>query len=113
MKSDQPIVSRRLKAFTGGRLNSSDRDGLLGLKLLLERRGATVTLVDADTIDYRFTVTDPATFTRPWTAATPMNRIKEPIFEYACHEGNYAVANMLRGARAQDQAGALKKSGPQ
>jgi hypothetical protein len=71
------------------------------------------TRVDADTIDYRFTVTDPATFTRPWTAATPMIRVKEPIFEYACHEGNYAVPNMLRGARAQEEAEALKKSGPQ
>ena len=69
-----------------------------GLKLV-ER----FTRVDADTIDYRFTVTDPATFTRPWTAVTPMMRINEPLFEYACHEGNYAVPNMLRGARAQEQ----------
>jgi hypothetical protein len=70
-----------------------------GLKLV-ER----FTRVDADTIDYRFTVTDPATFTRPWTAVTPMMRINEPLFEYACHEGNYAVPNMLRGARAQEQS---------
>src|SRR5882672_1208668 len=82
--------------------------GTAGLKLV-ER----FTRVDANTIDYRFTVTDPATFTRPWTAATPMLRIKEPVFEYACHEGNYAVPNMLKGARAQEQADALKKSQPQ
>ena len=62
------------------------------------------TRVDRNTIDYRFTVTDPTTFTRPWTAATPMSRIAQPIYEYACHEGNYAAPNMLRGARAQEQA---------
>ena len=79
-----------------------------GLKLV-ER----FTRVDADTIDYRFTVTDPATFTKSWTAATPMLRVREPIFEYACHEGNYAVPHMLSGARAQERADGAKKSGPQ
>ena len=70
------------------------------------------TRVDANTIDYRFTVTDSRTFTRPWTAATPMMKIDGPIYEYACHEGNYAIPNMLRGARAQEQAEALQKGGP-
>ncbi len=60
--------------------------------------------VDADTIDYGFTVTDPATFTRPWTASIPMHKIKGPVFEYACHEGNYALPNILKGARAQEKA---------
>ena len=64
-------------------------------------------------MDYRFTVTDPATFTRPWTAATPMLRVKEPIFEYACHEGNHAVPNVLSAARAQERAEALRTSRPQ
>ena len=64
------------------------------------------TRVDENTIDYRFTVTDPATFTQPWTAAAPMVKIEGPIFEYACHEGNYALPNILRAARARDQAGA-------
>jgi hypothetical protein len=62
--------------------------------------------VDADTIDYRFTVTDPETFTQPWTVSTPMTRAGAQVFEYACHEGNYAVPNMLRGARQHEQAGA-------
>ena len=62
------------------------------------------TRIDADTIDYQFTVTDPTTFTRPWTVATPMAAIEGPIFEYACHEGNYAIVNMLSGARANEQA---------
>jgi hypothetical protein len=69
-----------------------------GQTTLVER----FTRVDADTIDYRFTVTDPATFTRAWTAAIPMRKIPGPVFEYACHEGNYALPNVLRGARAQE-----------
>ena len=63
------------------------------------------TRIDADTIDYRFTVTDPATYTRHWTAAAPMAKIAGPLYEYACHEGNYAVPNMLRSSRAQERPG--------
>lgn len=62
------------------------------------------TRVDADTIDYEFTVTDPTTYTAPWTASIPMAAIEGPLFEYACHEGNYAVPNMLRGARSAESA---------
>lgn len=61
------------------------------------------TRVAADTIDYQFTVTDPDLFTKPWTASTPMSRIAGPIFEYACHEGNHSIENMLRGARQQER----------
>jgi hypothetical protein len=71
------------------------------------------TRLDANTIDYRFTVTDPATFTRSWTAAIPMTTAQEPIFEYACHEGNKAVPHVLSAARAQDRAEAQKSSRPQ
>ena len=60
------------------------------------------TRVDTDTIDYQFTVVDPTTYTKPWTAAIPMTAIEGPLFEYACHEGNYALPNMLRGARADE-----------
>src|SRR5262249_53820711 len=63
------------------------------------------TRVDADTLDYQFTVTDPAMFTRAWTASTPMAKTDIPIYEYACHEGNYAIVNMLRGARMAEQNG--------
>jgi hypothetical protein len=62
------------------------------------------TRVDADTIIYRFTVDDPSAFTRPWTGEAPLRKTAGPIYEYACHEGNYSVANMLRGARAQERA---------
>jgi hypothetical protein len=64
------------------------------------------TRVDADTIDYRFTVDDPATFTKPFTVSSPMEKIQEDLFEYACHEGNYAMQGILAGARAQDEAAA-------
>ncbi|HUJ51689.1 MAG TPA: hypothetical protein VLW25_15875 [Bryobacteraceae bacterium] len=60
--------------------------------------------VDADHIDYRYTVDDPTTYTRPWTASVPMTRIDGPLYEYACHEGNYAMPDMLAGARARDTA---------
>jgi hypothetical protein len=60
------------------------------------------TRVDADTIDYRITVTDPAMWSAPWTAAMPMSPTTGPVFEYACHEGNHAVPNMLFGSRSED-----------
>ena len=75
-----------------------------------EHRGLVerFTRVDADTIHYEFTVDDPTTWTRSWTAAIPMTKDGAPdrIFEYACHEGNYGLYNMLAGARAEEKAGA-------
>ena len=64
------------------------------------------TRINADTIDYRFTVEDPATFTRPYTVAIPMRKAPSDarLYEYACHEGNYAMLNILRGGRANEQA---------
>jgi hypothetical protein len=62
------------------------------------------TRVDADTIDYRFTVEDPTTFTRPWTVAVPYLRTDEQMFEYACHEGNYGMEGILSGARVEEGA---------
>ena len=63
------------------------------------------TRVDAETIDYRFTVEDPATYERPYTVAIPMRwrENQEPIYEYACHEGNYGMVNLLSGGRADEQ----------
>jgi hypothetical protein len=62
-----------------------------------------------DTILYRFTMEDPATFTAPFTGELPFNRIDEQIFEYACHEGNYAMTNILAGERAKEKEAAAKK----
>jgi hypothetical protein len=64
------------------------------------------TRVDEDTIDYQFTIDDPRTFSRRWTVSRPMTRIvgRISMFEYACHEGNYAMHGILAGARAKDRA---------
>jgi hypothetical protein len=62
------------------------------------------TLRDRDTIDYRFSVDDPMIFTRPWTAAIPMTRTEDLMYEYACHEGNYGLLGILSGTRAQEAA---------
>jgi hypothetical protein len=55
-------------------------------------------------IDYQYTITDPTVFTRPFTVAIPMPRRDDHIYEYACHEGNYALVGILAGARAQEKA---------
>jgi len=61
------------------------------------------TPIDANTIDYQATLEDPAMFTRPWTVSIPLHRDSGyRIYEYACHEGNRAVENILRGARAHE-----------
>jgi hypothetical protein len=62
------------------------------------------TRIDPDTILYRFTVDDPTAFTRGWTGEVPMTRTPGPIYEYACHEGNYSMTNILSGARAEEAA---------
>jgi hypothetical protein len=72
--------------------------GATGALRLVER----LTRVDAATIDYQVTVTDPATFTQPWTAVSTLRATGGPIYEYACHEGNYGLAGILRGARSQE-----------
>jgi hypothetical protein len=60
------------------------------------------TRVDAHTIDYRFIVDDPATWARPWTVDFPLVASDGEIYEYACHEGNYGLLNILRNARAEE-----------
>ena len=62
------------------------------------------TRIDHDTLLYEVTVEDPTTFERGWTFALPMNRNDGLVYEYACNEGNYGMVNLLRGARAEDQA---------
>ncbi|MGH9176211.1 MAG: hypothetical protein ACRD1H_17725, partial [Vicinamibacterales bacterium] len=80
-------------------------------------RGASETLkvterftrTGPDMILYRFTIEDPTTFTAPWTAELAFNRMDEPIYEYACHEGNYALSNILSGERAREKREAEKE----
>ena len=61
------------------------------------------TRTSADTISYRFTVDDPDTWAQPWSAEIPFTASSDRIYEYACHEGNYSMLNVLRGARAEER----------
>jgi len=62
------------------------------------------TRLDAETLVYEYTVTDPATWVAPWTAQVPMKRNPDLMYEYACHEGNYSMPTILRGARLEEKA---------
>jgi hypothetical protein len=64
------------------------------------------TRTDANSILYQFTVEDPTSFTQPWKGEIPLTKTPGPIYEYACHEGNYSMENMLKGARADEQEAA-------
>jgi hypothetical protein len=61
------------------------------------------TRVDENTLLYQFTVDDPQSFTRPWSGEIPMKKAEGPIFEYACHEGNRSMENILSAARAEER----------
>jgi hypothetical protein len=63
---------------------------------------------DAETLRYEITVNDPDTWTQPWSLMIPLQRSAQPVYEYACHEGNYGLAGILAGARA-DEAKAISK----
>jgi hypothetical protein len=95
--------------------NLTDRTGV-GLNGGGVRHSAAVkitewlTRTDADTIDYKITIDDPQTWTAPWTMEFPLERDDGyGMFEYACHEGNYALHNILSGARAEERAAAARK----
>ena len=80
----------RIRAANGGRTDSLR---------IVER----FTRVDADTLRYEFTVEDPTRWTRSWSGELPLRRTDDSLFEYACHEGNYSIVNMLSGARAEER----------
>jgi hypothetical protein len=65
------------------------------------------TRVAPDTMNYRVTLDDPKAFSQPWTAEYPFHTTDEPIYEYACHEGNYALPGILAGAREDEKKGGL------
>ena len=56
-----------------------------------------------DRLIYQYTVDNETAFTKSWTAQIPMRKSNEPMFEYACHEGNYSLMNVLAGARAEEK----------
>ncbi|MCY3972176.1 MAG: hypothetical protein OXG74_19760 [Acidobacteria bacterium] len=65
---------------------------------------------DEDTIDYSVTVSDPRTYTRDWTLENTLRSTEGPMFEFACHEGNYGLPNILSGARHQEKLGREKEA---
>lgn len=64
-----------------------------------------ITRIDADTLDYDFTIEDPETWDRDWSARFPMRRIDDPLYEYACHEGNHGLPGILAGWRRYESMG--------
>lgn len=62
-----------------------------------------LSLMDADTLLYQFEIDNPTAFTQPWKGELTMERSEAPIYEYACHEGNYSIPNMMRGFRAGER----------
>jgi hypothetical protein len=83
-------------------INFTDRTNFRGSGAnlhLVER----FTRLDADTMEYRFTLDDPTTWTRPWTVAYPIVKTEGPIYEFACHEGNYGLRDILTGARYEEK----------
>jgi len=90
--------------------NFSDKTDFRGSRETL-RLVERFSRVGADSINYSVTIDDPSTFTKPWTIGVPLKSDNEQteIFEYACHEGNYAMRNILSGARADEQAAAKSR----
>ena len=89
--------------------SATDAIGEGGALHLTER----FTRIDGDTLRYEYTVNDPLTFTRPFTVSQMLRRTEGPIFEYACHEGNYGLPNALAGARVQEREMAEADAGGQ
>jgi len=86
-------------------INFSDKTNYMGSsgnRHVVER----LKRVDSDTIEYTFTVSDPTTWTRAWTGMVPWRQTDGPLFEYACHEGNYGMTNLLAGSRAEEERAA-------
>jgi hypothetical protein len=82
--------------------------GSAGNMHLVER----FTLVDPKTIEYKFTVTDPTTWTKPWTAEVPWPRIEPGMYEFACHEQNYGLINVVKGAQIRAREAAAQGRQP-
>jgi hypothetical protein len=114
----RPQPSERLRqwaGYSGGRwegdtlvvetANFNDKVAFQGSSAAL-RVVERFTRESADRILYRFTVDDPTTWTRPWSVELPMTKTPGHPYEYACHEGNYGVVNILKGARAADKRAA-------
>ena len=113
--SGRPHAPKEIRSLTGDSIGHWEGDTLVVDTTNFSQeagfRGATAnmhlvekfTRVDNDTLRYEFTVEDPATWARKWTASIPMTKTSELIYEYACHESNYGMEGVLKGARFEDQ----------
>ena len=111
----RPHVGQKLKQWTGDSRGRWEGDTLVvettnfAPKINFRGAGPRLNLVErftrvaADTLQYEFTVDDPTIWTKPWTAVIPMKQASEQIYEYACHEENFAIRNILSGARADER----------
>jgi hypothetical protein len=121
----RPQLSRGIRQWMGSSVGRWDGDTLVVEttnftdKVLYRGAAENLRLVERftrvgpDEIDYRVTISDPTTFSRPWTLAIPFIDTGEDMFEYACHEGNYGMEGILSGAREEERAAAAAKSSTQ
>ena len=86
--------------------NEHQMSRLTGPNMTLTER---FTRLDEETLEYKFTVADPDTYEVPWTAVMQMVKTDADVYEFACHEGNYAMPLMLKGARKQERDGTSKE----
>ena len=125
---DRPTVSENIGQWNGVSRGHWDGDSLVVVTTNLDHRVSALqpwsnfhsrsgsgeglslverfTRVDADTLEYEIQVNDPQMYTRSWTVAYPFTRMPDPMFEYACYEGNYGMEGILTGGRAEDRAAA-------
>jgi hypothetical protein len=99
---------------TNFKFNDKSRFGVQYLSGLSDENLRVVerfTPTDANTLTYQATIEDPTVYTRPWTIELSMDRTKGPLFEVACHEGNYGMFNMLSGHRAEERAAEAARKG--
>ena len=112
--SDQPVLPDQMRQWLGVSRGRWDGDTLVvetnNFYEQADYLGSNVnrrvterfTRVADDVIEYAFTVSDPTVWTEPWSGMVPWRPAEGPLFEYACHEGNYGMTNLLTSSRAED-----------
>jgi hypothetical protein len=115
---DKPELTDDIRLWSGDSRGWYEGDSLVvetqnfnGLRQTFSSTGDTMDLVLTEkftrtafgTVDYEFTIDDPATFTDKITAVVPMTKVAGQLYEYACHEGNYGMFNILRGKRMEER----------
>ena len=112
---DRPHVDPRIRLWRGDSRGRWEGDTLVVETTNFHGKGGfrgsgpelhlteKLTRIDADTVLYEFTADDPGTWTEPWTAEMPLKVSPAPIYEHACHEGNYTLPLVLNGARVQER----------